>query len=282
MIKELQESITHSVSLALAEDIGDGDVTAKLIKENQQASAYIVCREPAVICGIPWVNEVFHQVDHSTTIDWKVDDGDRAKPDQVLCQIQGSARPVLTGERTALNFLQTLSATATVTRDYAELITDTGCRILDTRKTIPGLRLAQKYAVKTGGGENHRVGLHDAILIKENHIRSVGSIKAAVKLAQAHHGDSIMIEVEVETLDELKQALSAGAGRIMLDNFTVEASRQAVSINSGIAELEASGNITRQNILEMALTGVDYISLGALTKHIQAVDLSLLFRFDGV
>lgn len=282
MIKELQESITHSVSLALAEDIGDGDVTAKLIKENQQASAYIVCREPAVICGIPWVNEVFHQVDHSTTIDWKVDDGDRAKPDQVLCQIQGSARPILTGERTALNFLQTLSATATVTRDYAELIADTGCRILDTRKTIPGLRLAQKYAVKTGGGENHRVGLHDAILIKENHIRSVGSIKAAVKLAQAHHGDSIMIEVEVETLDELKQALSAGAGRIMLDNFTVEASRQAVSINSGIAELEASGNITRQNILEMALTGVDYISLGALTKHIQAVDLSLLFRFDGV
>ena len=279
MIKQLQESIRQNVSLALLEDVGDGDVTAGLIHENQQARAKIISREAAVVCGIPWVDEVFRQFDESTLIDWQVDEGDRIEPGQALCRIEGNARHILTCERTALNFLQTLSATATTTRRYAELISDTRCKILDTRKTIPGLRLAQKYAVKIGGGENHRVGLYDAVLIKENHIRSAGSISAAVKLAQSQHRNTLMIEVEVETIAELRQALSAGAGRIMLDNFSTEALRQAVTINQGTAELEASGNVNRQNIREIALTGVNYISLGALTKHIRAVDLSLLFEY---
>lgn len=272
--------MTQSVSQALSEDIGDGDLTARLINENQNASAKIICRESAVICGIPWVEEAFRQVDESIVIDWHINEGDQVKPDQVLCHIQGNARHILTCERTALNFLQTLSATATTASRHVALIADTRCKILDTRKTIPGLRLAQKYAVKMGGGENHRVGLFDAILIKENHIRSVGSIEAAIELAQSQHGNSIMIEVEVETIDELKQALRAGAGRILLDNFSIDALKQAVSINNGAAELEASGNVSKQTIRDIALTGVNYISLGALTKHIRAVDLSLLFKYD--
>jgi len=279
MNKQLLDSITQSVKLALSEDIGDGDITAGLINKNQNASARILCRETAVICGIPWVNEVFGQVDESIMINWEVEEGNHLSPDQTLCSIYGNARHILTAERTALNFLQTLSATATNTQSYADLIAGTNCKILDTRKTIPGLRLAQKYAVHVGGGKNHRAGLYDAILIKENHIRSVGSIKAAVDLAQKHHGDSIMIEVEVETIHELEQAIAAGAKRIMLDNFNIEELRQAVQINHAFAKLEASGNINKQTIREIALTGVDYISLGALTKHIQAIDLSLLFKF---
>lgn len=279
MKKQLRKIISRSVKTALREDIGSGDVTARLIDKNQNAVARIVCRESAVTCGIPWVNEVFGQVDKSIAIDWDVNEGDQVKPDQILCNLHGNARHILTAERTALNFLQTLSATATVTRSYVALVLGTNCKILDTRKTIPGLRSAQKHAVKVGGGENHRAGLYDAILIKENHIRSVGSIKAAVNTARKHHGDSIMIEVEVETIDELEQALSAGAKRIMLDNFEIDELRRAVQINNGAAKLEASGNINKTTIREIALTGVDYISLGALTKHIQAVDLSLLFSF---
>lgn len=279
MKKQLLDNMKQSVNNALVEDIGDGDITAGLINEDQHASARVLCRENAVICGIPWVNEVFSQVDESIVINWDVGEGDLVNPRQVLCNINGNARHILTAERTALNFLQTLSATATITHSYTELLAGTDCKILDTRKTIPGLRLAQKYAVHIGGGENHRVGLYDAILIKENHIRSVGSIKAAVEHAQKFHADSIMIEVEVETIQELEQALSAGVKRIMLDNFKLEELRHAVQINDSVAKLEASGNINKQTIREIALTGVDYISIGALTKHIQAIDLSLLFRF---
>ena len=279
MKQQLLNSITQSVERALREDIGDGDVTAKLIDKNQNATARILCREAAVICGIPWVNETFSHVDGSVILDWQVKEGDRVRADQTLCIIHGNARHILTAERTALNFLQTLSATATTTQSFAQLIADSNCKILDTRKTIPGLRLAQKYAVKIGGGENHRVGLYDAILIKENHIRSVGSIGQALKFAQASHGESMLIEVEVESIIELEQALSAGAKRIMLDNFNLDDLRQAVEINNSRAKLEASGNVDKDTIREIALTGVDFISLGALTKHINAVDLSLLFKF---
>lgn len=279
MKKQLQSSIIRSVEIALEEDIGNGDITAGLINENKNASASILCRESAVICGIPWVNEVFKQVDESIVLEWKVGEGDYLNPSQILCTLHGNARHILTAERTALNFLQTLSATATITNNHVALLEGTDCKILDTRKTIPGLRLAQKYAVKVGGGENHRLGLYDAILIKENHIRSAGSIKAAVEIAHALYGNSILIEVEVESLDELEQALSAGVTRIMLDNFEIEDLHQAVQKNSAAAKLEASGNIDVDTIREVALTGVDYISLGALTKHIQAIDLSLQFRF---
>ena len=279
MNSDLQKQIKQSVKFALAEDIGSGDLTAALINKSQMARATIISRETAVICGIPWVNEIFQQVDDSITIDWKVTDADQVIADQELCEISGNARNILTAERCALNFLQTLSATATTTRQYARLIEDTKCHILDTRKTIPGLRLAQKYAVTVGGGKNHRIGLYDGVLIKENHIRSAGSLTDAVKNAIDRHGDSVMIEVEVESLEELKQALAAGAKRIMLDNFGLAQLSEAVQINLSRAELEASGNISKENIREIALTGVDYVSLGALTKHIQAIDLSLLFEF---
>ncbi len=279
MDNNLKQSIEQIVALALNEDIGSGDVTAALIDKNQMAKAQIVSRENAVICGIPWASEVFRQVDEAITISWDVDEGDNIEPNQTIAEIHGNARTILTAERSVLNFLQTLSATATTTRQYAELIEDTDCKILDTRKTIPGLRLAQKYAVKVGGGKNHRIGLFDAVLIKENHIRSAGSINAAMQKALRLHGDNIMIEVEVESIAELEQALAAGAKRILLDNFSVETLKQAVEINRSRAVLEASGNITLENLRDIALTGVDYISLGALTKHVQAIDLSLLFEF---
>lgn len=279
MDSNLKRNITQSVELALAEDIGSGDVTAALIDKNQKAKAQIISREDAVFCGIPWADEVFKQVDDSIKVNWKVDEGDRLTANQVIAEIYGNARTILTAERSVLNFLQTLCATATTTRRHAELIKDTPCKILDTRKTIPGLRLAQKYAVSVGGGHNHRIGLFDAVLIKENHILSAGSLEAAVKKALDLHGETIMVEVEVESIEELEQALVAGAKRIMLDNFDVDLLKQAVEINLSRAELEASGNITLENLREIALTGVDYISLGSLTKHIQAVDLSLLFEF---
>ena len=274
----------------MAEDIGGGDLTATLLAADDVAGATIIAREPLVLAGQPWVDEVFRQLDEGILIDWYVGDGQTAEDGDVICKLVGNARALLTGERTALNFLQTLSATATTTASFVAAIEGTKARILDTRKTLPGLRLAQKYAVRIGGGENHRVGLFDAILIKENHIKGAGGISEALALAEKRRpekkpkADELLIEVEVESVDELHEALKAGATRILLDNFPVEALEEAVAINSThgyvAAGLEASGNITLVNVRRIAETGVDYISTGALTKNIAAVDLSMLFRID--
>ena len=276
-------SIGPVVAAALAEDVGAGDVTASLIDDDAVVGAQIIARESFIVCGEEWVNEVFRQLDGRIIIDWYVGDGRRVEADDIVCKLVGPARALLTGERTALNFLQTLSATATTTASFVEAIAGTGARVLDTRKTIPGLRLAQKYAVACGGGTNHRVGLFDAILIKENHIKSAGSIAAALKGATDQH-DGLLIEVEVENLDELHEALDAGATRILLDNFSLDELRKAVEINQGYgfvaAELEASGNVTLETIRAIAETGVDYISTGAITKNVRAVDVSMLFRID--
>lgn len=281
--EETKASIGPGVTAALAEDVGAGDITATLIDADAVVGAQIIARESLVLCGEDWVNEVFRQLDENIIIDWYIGDGGRAEADDIICKLVGPARAILTGERTALNFLQTLSATATITGRYVKAIDGTGTRVLDTRKTIPGLRLAQKYAVSCGGGINHRVGLFDAILIKENHIKSAGSIAAALKTANTKHSD-ILIEVEVENHEEFLEALDAGANRILLDNFSVEALRKAVETNRdyGVvsAELEASGNVTLDTIREIAETGVDYISTGALTKNVRAADLSMLFRID--
>ena len=264
------------VTRALQEDIGSGDITAMLIPQQQQAKGEVLCREHAVICGCAWVDEVFRQLDPNTTINWLVQDGDQVVPDQVLFTLSGNARVLLTGERSALNFLQLLSGTATLARQYAELTTGSDVRILDTRKTIPGLRVAQKYAVTVGGGYNHRIGLFDAYLIKENHILACGGIEAAVSAARKNNPGK-GVEVEVQNLDELKLALAASVDVIMLDNFPLELMVDAVAINKGKCKLEASGNIDRDTLVKMAETGVDFISIGALTKHCFAVDLSLLF-----
>ena len=276
-------SIGATVATALAEDVGDGDLTASLIDADAVVGATIIARESLLLAGQPWADEVFAQLSESIVIDWYIGDGQRAESDDVICKLVGPARALLTGERTALNFLQTLSATATVTGDYVNAIEGTGTRILDTRKTLPGLRLAQKYAVACGGGYNHRVGLYDAILIKENHIKSAGSINAALESARDQHAD-VLIEVEVESHDELLEALDAGATRILLDNFSLEELRQAVETNRSYgfvaAELEASGNVTLESVRGIAETGVDYISIGALTKNIDAIDFSMLFRID--
>ncbi len=264
------------VARALHEDIGSGDITAMLIPEQQQAKGEVVCRENAVICGCAWVDEVFRQLDPNTIINWLVQDGDPVVPDQVLFTLSGNARVLLTGERTALNFLQMLSGTATLARQYAELTTGSDVRILDTRKTIPGLRLAQKYAVAVGGCNNHRIGLYDAFLIKENHIAACGGIGPAIATAR-YQEPTKPVEVEVETMPELQQALDAGADRIMLDNFTLQEMRDAVKLAAGKAELEASGGITEQTLRPIAATGVDYISIGALTKDCRAIDLSMRF-----
>ncbi len=280
---ELKATIGPSVASALSEDIGSGDLTASLIDADEIVGASVIARESLVLCGHPWVDEVFSQLDESVVIDWYIGDGQSAEADDVVCKLVGPARTLLTGERTALNFLQTLSATATTTALYVKAIEGTSTRILDTRKTIPGFRLAQKYAVTCGGGTNHRVGLFDAILIKENHIRSAGSITVALRTAQNLDAD-VLIEIEVESHDELLEALDAGAGRILLDNFTIEQLQQAVKTNQSYgytaAELEASGNITLNSIREIAETGVDYISTGAITKNIDAIDFSMLFRID--
>ena len=245
--------------------------------------AQIIAREALVLCGEAWVNEVFRQLDDRVILDWYIGDGGRAEANDIICKLVGPAQALLTGERTALNFLQTLSATATTTAAYVNAVAGTRARVLDTRKTIPGLRLAQKYAVTCGGGHNHRVGLFDAILIKENHIKSAGGIKAALGAAQERH-DNVLIEVEVENHDELVEALDAGATRILLDNFSLEGLEQAVATNREYgyvaAELEASGNVTLETIRDIAMTGVDFISTGALTKNVAAVDLSMLFRID--
>lgn len=274
-----QADLQQSVAFALKEDIGSGDITAMLIPEERTAQARIITREDAIICGVAWVNEVFKQVDSRVTVHWHVADGERVAPDQLLFELHGPARALLTGERAALNFLQLLSGTATVCADYANLVAHTQVQLLDTRKTIPGLRTAQKYAVTCGGCHNHRVGLYDAFLIKENHIAACSGIAAAVEKAREIAPDK-PVEVETENLQELNQALSAGADIIMLDNFSLADMEKAVAINAGKAKLEASGNMTKETLVATAETGVDYISIGALTKHAKAVDLSMRLAIE--
>jgi nicotinate-nucleotide pyrophosphorylase (carboxylating) len=273
-LTELKPTIEENVRTALKEDVGNGDITAELIPAADQARARVISRQTAVICGRAWVDEVFRQVDPKVQIEWLVDDGDKVERDQVLFRLQGSARSLLTGERAALNFLQTLSGTATLSHEYAQRVAGTPVRLLDTRKTIPGLRLAQKYAVSCGGCFNHRIGLYDAFLIKENHIMACGGIEQAIETARRNHPGK-PVEIEVETEEQLERALVAGADIVMLDNFSPERMIAAVKQTAGCAKLEASGNITDETLLDYANTGVDYISIGALTKHCQAVDLSM-------
>jgi nicotinate-nucleotide pyrophosphorylase (carboxylating) len=273
----LPKDIDAVVSRALEEDLGRGDLTAALIPANRNAQAQVITRDDAVLCGQPWFDEVFRQLDRRVRIEWSVRDGEALRANQVLCTLEGPARALLTGERTALNFLQTLSGTATVTRRYVEAVAGTRAVILDTRKTLPGLRTAQKYAVRCGGGENHRMGLYDAILIKENHIVAAGSVANAVRQSRLHAPTGVTVEVEVETLEELREALAAGADRLLLDNFSLKRLREAVAETAGRARLEASGGITLENIRAIAETGVNSISIGALTKHVRAVDLSMRF-----
>jgi nicotinate-nucleotide pyrophosphorylase (carboxylating) len=276
----LNPDIASEVSRALAEDIGGGDVTAALVPATQRARATLITREPMVLCGMAWVDETFRQLDPAIVVRWLVRDGDEPAANALLCEIEGLARPILSGERCALNFLQTLSGTATITRRYADAVAGTSCQILDTRKTIPGLRLAQKYAVRCGGGSNHRLGLHDMVLIKENHAIAAGGIAAAIAAAR-RSSPGIPVEVEVETLEEFRIALAASPEVIMLDEFSHADMRQAVAerrqADSG-TRLEVSGGITLENVRAIAETGVDYISVGALTKHVTAADLSLRFQ----
>ncbi len=273
-IPNLVNSIFNNVKAALNEDIGAGDITAQLIPAHQQATATVITRDDCIFCGRDWVNEVFKQLDPSVTIEWFVDDGQVVPANATLFKLNGTARSLLTGERTALNFVQTLSGTATISHYYAQLVTHTSVKLLDTRKTLPGLRDAQKYAVACGGCHNHRIGLYDAFLIKENHIAASGGIANAVNAAR-NIAPNKPVEVEVENLKELDEALNANADIIMLDNFTLEDIYTAVAANKGKAKLEASGNVTEQTLPIIAATGVDYISLGALTKHCRAVDLSM-------
>jgi nicotinate-nucleotide pyrophosphorylase (carboxylating) len=269
--------INEQVRLALTEDLGSGDLTAGLLDEHVLARAKIICRDNAVICGIAWVNQVFHQLDSRIEIEWQIDDGDSVTPGTVLCLLHGNNRSLLSGERTALNYLQTLSATATLTRRYVEAVEGTGVTILDTRKTLPGLRVQQKYAVSCGGGQNHRIGLYDAILLKENHVQIAGSIGAALNRAYQIAPTGVEIEVEVESLAQLEEALAADAKRVLLDNFELKMLREAVELNAGRARLEASGGVNLETIRSIAETGVNDISVGALTKDLKAVDLSMLF-----
>jgi nicotinate-nucleotide pyrophosphorylase (carboxylating) len=275
--------LPDQVARALAEDVGSGDLTAALVPAGRLGRATVVTREAAVLCGRPWFDEVFRQLDPSVRVTWEAEEGADVPAGQVLCRIEGPARALLTGERTALNFLQTLSATATVTRRYVSLVSGLTCRILDTRKTLPGLRRAQKYAVRCAGGSNHRMGLYDGILVKENHIMAAGSIAAAVAAARAA-GASVPVEVEVETLDELRQSLDAGADMALLDEFSLDDMRAAVAMSRshprGPIKLEASGNVAYETLRAIAETGVDFVSIGSLTKHVRAVDLSMRFEFD--
>ncbi|QSP94221.1 carboxylating nicotinate-nucleotide diphosphorylase [Marinobacter salinisoli] len=270
----LRQSRIETVAQSLREDIGDGDITAQLIPASKQASGRVITRESATIAGKDWVNEVFRQVDPGVELDWQIEDGDQAAPDQVLFRMQGSARSLLTAERSALNWLQALSGVATTCAYYADQVAHTGVRLLDTRKTLPGLRLASKYAVTCGGCYNHRIGLWDAFLIKENHILACGSIAEAIEEAR-RIAPGRPVEVETETLDELTQALDAGANIIMLDEFSLADMRTAVTLTAGRAKLEASGGINDETLVSVAETGVDYISIGALTKDVKAVDLSM-------
>ncbi|WP_421192817.1 carboxylating nicotinate-nucleotide diphosphorylase [Aeromonas jandaei] len=282
-----QQDVSRAVRAALLEDLGDAltaldqpdasaDITAQLIPANRMASARVITREAGVFCGQPWVDEVFVQLGGEVKVEWKVQDGEVISPNQELFRIHGPARLLLTGERNALNFVQTLSGVATLTARYVAELEETDCRLLDTRKTIPGLRTAQKYAVTCGGGKNHRIGLYDAYLIKENHILACGGIAEAISEAR-HLNPGKPVEVEVESLAELEQALAANADIVMLDNFDVAMMREAVAINQGRAKLEVSGNVTLDTLAEFAATGVDFISVGALTKHVRALDLSMRF-----
>lgn len=276
---KFKEAIAEQVRSAISEDLGDQDYTAMLIDASIQVNAKIIAKENALICGIPWVNECFKQISPSTKIDWLIKEGDNVTENQIICHIHGNARGILTAERTALNFLQTLSASATLTQQYVNETVGTSARIMDTRKTIPGLRLAQKYAVFIGGGLNQRIGLYDGILIKENHIASAGSIETALKAAEVLGQDkNLPIQIEVETLAQLETAIQAGAKLILLDNFDITSLKKAVEINNKRAVLEASGGIDLKNIHEIARTGVDRISIGSLTKHIKAIDLSMRFE----
>jgi nicotinate-nucleotide pyrophosphorylase (carboxylating) len=281
MDEALKKDIAAAVGNALREDIGDGDVTGELIPLSRHIDASIITREAMTMAGQPWFDEVCKQFDPSIAVSWHCSDGDSVEAGTRLCDVSGPARSILTAERTGLNFLQLLSATATVTAQYVAVVSGTRCQILDTRKTIPGLRLAQKYAVRCGGGQNHRVGLFDAILIKENHILSAGGITAAVRAARELQA-AMPVEVEVETVDELREALDVKAERLLLDNFSTEMLEQAVAINASEgdppAELEASGGMSLAQVQEVAETGVDYISVGALTKNVTAVDLSMRFK----
>ena len=274
--------LADQVARALAEDVGSGDLTAALVPAGRTGRATVITREPAVLCGRPWVDEVFRQLDASVRVEWVASEGASVAPDQLLCRLEGPARALLTGERTALNFLQTLSGTASVARRYASVLDGLPCRVLDTRKTLPGLRRAQKYAVRIGGGANHRMGLYDGILVKENHIMAAGSIAAAVAAARAQ-GATVPVEVEVETLGELRAALDAGADMALLDEFSLDDLRAAVAMNRGHPrgpiKLEASGNVTLETLRSIAETGVDFVSVGSLTKHVRAVDLSMRFQF---
>ncbi len=273
--------LPQQVARALAEDIGAGDLTAALVPADRTGRATVITREAAVICGVPYVNATFDAIEPQVRIDWQVAEGERVKANQPLFNVEGPARALLTGERTALNFLQLLSGTATAANAYAVLLEGTKCRLLDTRKTIPGLRTAQKYAVRVGGGQNHRMGLFDGILIKENHIMAAGSIAKAVAEAR-RSGGQVPVEVEVETLSELQQAIAAGADIAMLDEFSLQSMREAVAVNSAAIrplKLEASGGISSSTIRDIAETGVDYISVGSITKHLHAIDLSMRFEW---
>ncbi len=274
---ELADAIAQNVTAALAEDIGKGDLTASLIPPDKRFSANIICRENAVLCGIAWAEACFYRLDASSRITWLASDGDDIHPDQLICVIHGNARAMLTAERAALNLLQTLSATATQARRYADAIRGTRAVVMDTRKTLPGLRLAQKYAVRTGGGANQRTGLFDGILIKENHIAAAGGIRQALTAAASLNA-GVPIQIEVESMDELQTALDAGASLILLDNFDLSLLKEAVRISSGRATLEASGGILLDTIRAVAETGVDRISVGSLTKDVRAIDLSMRFE----
>ena len=276
----LQHNIEPQVSAALTEDIGSGDLTAALIPAARQGRATVITRQAMVICGQPWVDAVFRHIDSKVRMDWRLQEGMLAKAGQTLFSIEGPARALLTGERTALNFLQTLSATATLTRRYVDAVKGTKAVIVDTRKTLPGLRLAQKYAVKVGGGANHRIGLYDGVLIKENHIIASGSVVNALRVAQENTPKGVPIQIEVETLDQLRDALDAGAKMILLDNFDLARMREAVTLNAGRAKLEGSGGVNLDTVRAIAETGVDRISIGALTKDINAIDLSMRFSID--
>jgi nicotinate-nucleotide pyrophosphorylase (carboxylating) len=276
------KDLPQQIERALEEDIGSGDLTASLIPAGSRGRASVITREAAIICGIPYVDATFARIDPKVRIEWKTAEGAAAAANQCLFDITGPARALLTGERTALNFLQLLSGTATAAHSYVELLRGTACRLLDTRKTIPGLRTAQKYAVRVGGGQNHRIGLFDGILIKENHIMATGSIARAVAAARAS-GTTVPVEVEVENLDELRQAIAAGADIAMLDDFPVETMVEAVAINRAAPrplKLEASGGVTKDTIRRIAQTGVDFISVGSITKHVRAVDLSMRFAWE--
>ncbi len=267
----------RTVARALAEDIGSGDLSAALVPAHTRAKGHIIAREPGVVAGIPWAQAAFHQVDPGISLGWCRSDGDALSKNDILCVLEGPARAILTAERTALNFLQLLCGTATLARRYAMAVAGSTAQVIDTRKTLPGLRAAQKYAVAVGGCGNHRMGLYDAILIKENHIATAGGIGAALARVA---GVGVPVEVEVENLGELAQALAAGAARILLDNFTPELLSRAVAITAGRAELEASGNVSLGNVREIAQTGVDYISVGDLTKNVRALDLSLRLEVE--